>query len=61
VTRYGLDLHGAAQEPVASCFEHGNEPPFSIKRREFLDQLGDYKPLNEDTDLYVGYSMTMDL
>jgi hypothetical protein len=42
---------GSAQEPVANCCEHGNEPPFSTKRREFLDQPGDYKILNEDTDL----------
>ena len=42
---------GSAQEPVASCCEHGNEPPFSIKHRELLDPLGDYKLLNEDTDL----------
>jgi hypothetical protein len=32
-------LYGVSE--LAGCCEHGNEPSFSIKGGEFLDQLGD--------------------
>jgi hypothetical protein len=32
----GLDSSGSDQGPVAGCFRHGNEPPESINRGEFI-------------------------
>jgi hypothetical protein len=37
----GLDSPASVHGPVAGSCEHGNEPSGSIKRREFLDWLGD--------------------
>jgi len=37
VGRCGLDSSVSRQGPVASCFEHGDEPSGSIKGVEFLD------------------------
>jgi hypothetical protein len=34
---------------VACSCEHGNDPPSSIKGREFLDYLGDYKLFTKDS------------
>jgi hypothetical protein len=38
----GVDWMRLAQEPVAGCCEHGNEPSGPIKGGEFLDYLSDY-------------------
>jgi hypothetical protein len=37
----GLDSSSSGYGCVVVCFEHGNEPPGSVKFREFLDQLSD--------------------
>jgi hypothetical protein len=42
VRRCGLDSSGSGWDPVAGCFEHGNEPLGSIIVGEFLDWLSDY-------------------
>jgi hypothetical protein len=39
VGRCGLNASGPGQGRVAGSCEHSNEPPGSIKGREFLDQL----------------------
>jgi hypothetical protein len=33
----GLAVSSSGQGPVAGSYEHGNEPPASIRRLEFLD------------------------
>jgi hypothetical protein len=33
----GLDAFDSESGPVASCYEHGNEPSGSIEGGEFLD------------------------
>jgi hypothetical protein len=38
----GRDSYGSAKGPVAASCEHSNEPLFSVKGREFLDQLREY-------------------
>jgi hypothetical protein len=35
--------------PKAGCCEHGNEHRVSIGDEEFIDQLGDYQLLKEDS------------
>jgi hypothetical protein len=37
VGRCGLNSRGTGCEPVAGCFEHGNETSGSIKGVEFLE------------------------
>ena len=36
---YGLAASGTGRRLVVGCCEHGNEPPGSMKRGKFLDQL----------------------
>jgi hypothetical protein len=37
VERCGLDAYGSGSEPVAGCYEHGNEISGSIKGGKFLE------------------------
>jgi hypothetical protein len=37
VEKYGLDLSGLGQGPVAGCCEHGTETSDSIRDGKFLD------------------------
>jgi hypothetical protein len=39
VGRYGLAASGLREGPMASSYEHSNEPLGSIKGKKFLDQL----------------------
>jgi len=44
-----LDLSGSVQGPVEGFCEDGNEPFRSLKRGEYLNELGDYQFLGKDS------------
>jgi hypothetical protein len=43
VCRCGLDSIASGQGTIEDSFDHGNEPPGSIKGRKLLEQLSDYQ------------------
>jgi hypothetical protein len=44
-----LDSSGSGQGPVATSYEHGNEPSGYIQGEEFLNQMSDYRLLRKDS------------
>jgi hypothetical protein len=49
----------SGHDPVARCFEHGNEPSGFIKSGGYLDQLGDYSSSMKILQDGINYKLVM--
>jgi hypothetical protein len=51
-------LSGSGEEPVTSCFKHGNKPLGFMKCEQFLDHVNNYYLLGLSTLDLVSYQVT---